>query len=276
MNFIVLFLICNYMSNLITRSITGAIFVFVVVASILYNHISFGILFLLITILGLKEFYSLAKNKLVKPNTFLGIITGLVVFSATYISIFYSEPKYYYVVILAVAAIFIAELYRKNEKPFDNIAITLFGVVYVALPFSLLNYLYAIDNKLVLSILIFIWASDSGAYIFGSMLGKRKLFERISPKKSWEGSIGGALTAVGAAYIISMYFTTYDFLHWSIIAVLAVIFGTLGDLVESMYKRSINIKDSGTILPGHGGILDRFDACLIAIPVIFAVIKLFF
>ena len=175
---------------------------------------------------------------------------------------------------------FIYELYTKSERPFTNIAYTVFGVVYIVFPFALLLVLPFLlsgftvyQPNLIFGYFLILWASDTGAYLTGMAFGKRKLFERISPKKSWEGSFGGALLSLVAAYLDSKLFTVFPTSHWFVIAFIIVVMGTLGDLVESLYKRSKNVKDSGTILPGHGGILDRFDSLLLASPFIFAYLK---
>lgn len=183
--------------------------------------------------------------------------------------------------------IFIFEIYRNTKKPFINIGITFLGVLYVALPFSLLNFiafpdlhLHLLQNErynphILLGMIYMIWINDTGAYLVGSKFGKTKLFERISPKKSWEGSIGGAAFALIGAYIISIYYTDIEMIDWFIISGIVIVFGTLGDLVKSLLKRSIGVKDSGTILPGHGGILDRFDSIILSSPfvLIYIVIK---
>lgn len=119
-----------------------------------------------------------------------------------------------------------------------------------------------------------LWTNDTGAYLAGRFFGKHKLFERISPKKTWEGSIGGGILTIGVAFILSVYFTNLDQTNWIVLAILVAVFGGLGDLVESMLKRSLNIKDSGNLLPGHGGILDRFDGLLLSIPFIYSYLYL--
>jgi phosphatidate cytidylyltransferase len=189
---------------------------------------------------------------------------------------------------LTIIYLLVSELYLNNPNPLQNWAFSMMALLYIALPFSLLGLL-AIELRTVeglgmplaviynwmlpLSIFIFLWTSDSGAYIFGSWLGKHRLFPRISPKKSWEGSIGGALVALVASQIIAIWSNDFspssDLLNrlgWAGLALVVVIFGTWGDLVESLLKRKLGIKDSGNILPGHGGMLDRFDSSLLAIP----------
>ena len=179
------------------------------------------------------------------------------------------------------ALIFFIKLYKaKDEKPFKNIAYTFLGIIYVALPFALLTVLAFIQNdtydpNIVLGCLFLLWASDSGAYFAGTKFGKTKLFERVSPKKSWEGSVGGLIAAMGVAYIISLYYTNYEPWQWFSIGFIIVVAGTYGDLVESLFKRSMNIKDSADTIPGHGGFLDRFDGLLLSIPFIITFLKLF-
>lgn len=166
--------------------------------------------------------------------------------------------------------VFVRELYAKTEKPFSNIAHVFLGLVYIGFPFAMLLYV-AIEGdtyfpNTVLGLLLLTWANDSGAYIIGSQIGKTPLFPRISPNKTWEGSIGGALTALAASFLLSRIFPEQTTLTWMVLASLTVIFGSIGDLIESMLKRSKGVKDSGTIMPGHGGFLDRFDAFIFLLP----------
>jgi phosphatidate cytidylyltransferase len=179
--------------------------------------------------------------------------------------------------------------------PFNNIALTLTGIFYVGVPFAMLNGIAYPGIKagtgewtgtiiptsdynphILLGMIFMIWANDTGAYLIGSKFGKHKLFERISPGKTWEGSFGGAFFAVLIAFIISIYFKDIELMDWMIISSIVIVFGTLGDLVKSLLKRSIGVKDSGTILPGHGGILDRFDSIIMASPFVLLYIVLRF
>lgn len=170
----------------------------------------------------------------------------------------------------------ITELYLKKKNPIGNWAYSMLSQLYVALPFALLNVL-AFHNSpetssvtynpiLPLSIFVFIWLSDTGAYCVGSLIGKHRLFERISPKKSWEGSIGGGIFSIASSFAFAHFFPFMQTGEWAGLAIVVVIFGTWGDLTESLMKRQLGIKDSGNILPGHGGMLDRFDSALMAIP----------
>ncbi|MCB0380058.1 MAG: CDP-archaeol synthase, partial [Flavobacteriales bacterium] len=160
-----------------------------------------------------------------------------------------------------------------------NVAYTIMPIFYVVLPFILLYHLGYYNNHqftnefsypIIWGYFFILWSNDTGAYLSGRFFGKHKLFERISPKKTWEGSIGGAVLSVVVAYVCSMYFEQLSVTDWIVVALITVVFGSLGDLVESMLKRSLNIKDSGNILPGHGGILDRFDGLFISIPFVYA------
>ncbi|MEA3446707.1 MAG: phosphatidate cytidylyltransferase, partial [Bacteroidota bacterium] len=178
--------------------------------------------------------------------------------------------------------IFVIELYRKHSHPFSNIAITLLGPAYIFLPFALFSGLVFFNENtnynpdILLGLFILIWIYDSGAYIFGVSFGKHRLFERISPKKSWEGLIGGVVSALLVAWLISGWLVTITLTDWFAITIIVIVAGTYGDLAESMLKRSLGVKDSGNIMPGHGGILDRFDAVLLASPLVFTYLELIY
>jgi phosphatidate cytidylyltransferase len=263
------------------RALTGTVFVIVLVGCILWRFESFAILFLVVTILGLWEFYGLAEKTGAKPQKVLGTMLGAYMIISIALGAWYGGGRLSILLVPFLFLPFMVELYRKQPHPFTNIAYTLLGVVYVALPFSLLLLIAHNDtastwnnsyNKhLVLGFFLLMWTSDTGAYLSGRTFGKHKLFERISPKKTWEGTIGGAVFCIAVASTFGHFPYTWGLntFHWIVIALIIVVAGNLGDLSESMFKRSINIKDSGTILPGHGGILDRFDAAIIAAPFVF-------
>lgn len=265
------------MSNFWQRLLTGTIFVAAIFAAIIYGPLSFQLLFLLVSIISLKEFYAIIKNDTRQPNEYIGILVGVIL----YISMstdwlpFNTSTLLYPV----SAFVFLAELYRKKSDPFTNIGFTFLGIIYAVLPFALLNkvstYAQHYDIGLLCGYFIILWSSDTFAYIFGNLLGKTRLFERISPKKSWEGSIGGGLSALIAASIMWHYNPQLSLANWLVIAAIIVIAGTYGDLTESMLKRSLNVKDSGSLLPGHGGMLDRFDGLLISVPFVWAYLSIF-
>jgi len=239
----------------------------------------FGPFYLILSVLCLWEFYSLVKQSGISPNRVTGIICAALTFiSAGLVAMSDNDPGCYeflLVIIPSVVAIFIQELFKKTEAPFTNIAYTVFGIILVVLPIvffyglAFVNKITGFNFHFPLAFLIMLWANDTGAYLTGRAFGRTKLFERHSPKKTWEGFVGGVLISAGAALILAHFYTELKWHQWVIIAVLISFFGTTGDLIESMFKRSINVKDSGGILPGHGGLLDRFDGLFLAAPIVY-------
>ncbi|WP_026462228.1 phosphatidate cytidylyltransferase [Adhaeribacter aquaticus] len=270
------------LSNLQQRVITGILGGLVFIGAIWFSQWTFGALFLSLTVLGLMEFYKLVSFKGFEPNRSFGILMGSGLFLLVFlIQTGFLENRYLFLLPPLFMVSLVAELYRKKAQPFTNIAFTFLGVLYVAGPFSgviLLGFpadATTYSWHVILGTLLLIWAADTGAYFFGKSFGRHKLFERISPGKTWEGWVGGTLLCLGASYVLSLYFTDLDVFHWLGVAVLVSIFGVLGDLVESMLKRSLGVKDSGSLLPGHGGILDRFDSLIMVVPFIIAFLKIF-
>ncbi len=270
------------MSNLTKRTITGVVFVLLLIASIVINQYTFTALFLIITILGLWEFYTLVEKAGIHPNKIAGIVAGAFLFiSNALIALGFASVEILLFNFLFIFLIFLLELYRKIEQPFTNVSFTFFGLAYIAVPFALMNYLpdptFSISGtynySLVLGFFFLIWINESGAFLVGTMLGKNKLFERVSPNKTWEGTLGGGVLCLLAAWVIGMFYKDLSPSNWLIVGVIVVIFSTYGDLFESLFKRSIKAKDSGRLLPGHGGILDRFDGVLMATP--FVLVYLF-
>ena len=270
------------MNNFIVRTITGVIFVAAIVASFLRPE-TMVLLFSIVTGLTVWEFTGLVNEREnVTVNRFICTVAGVYFFFAmTYFcSDLYggaAKSVVFIPYLVTIVYLMIAELYLKQADPIQDWAYTMLSQMYIALPFSLLNVLafnattngvVTFNTLLPLSIFIFLWVNDSGAYCVGSLLGRHKLFPRISPGKSWEGSIGGAVFVLLAAYAISYYLDgrMLNSIEWLGLGLVVVVFGTWGDLVESLFKRTLGIKDSGNILPGHGGMLDRFDSSLMAIP----------
>ena len=267
------------MNNFVKRTITGVLFVAILVGCILFGPISFGILFVLISALTIFEFGQLINNhnEGVQVNKTITMLGGAYLFLAIMgFCMDVADSKVFIPYVLLLLYLMISELYLKKENPILNWAYSMFSQLYIGLPFALLNVLAFINvpqessvtyySVFPLSIFIFLWLSDTGAYCVGSLIGKHRLFERISPKKSWEGSIGGGIVAIGASFVLAHYFPVISMLEWAGLALIVVVFGTWGDLTESLLKRQLHVKDSGTILPGHGGMLDRFDSALMAIP----------
>ena len=206
-----------------------------------------------------------------------GSLTGIVIFISCYLFAKQLVDARIFAAIIPLFLIsFIIELYKRDGKPFQNLAFTILGLFYIALPYSLFNFIVfnhfnaEYSFGLLLCLFAFNWTNDTGAYLFGITLGKHRLFERISPKKSWEGAVGGALSVVGIAFLFAHLLPYISLINWIILGLIVCVFGVFGDLVESLLKRSLNIKDSGTLLPGHGGFLDRFDAVIFSTPAFFA------
>ena len=278
------------MKNFIVRAITGILFVAVMVTGICFRGDAMILLFALITGLTLWEYTGLVNQhvKETNVNRFISTAAGVYLFLAFAGYCTDLVPSAAFIpYLLTVVYLFISELYLQQKNPVQDWAYTMLGQMYIALPFSTINVLafqadptsgqVAYNWLLPMSVFIFLWTNDTGAYCVGSLFGKHRLFPRISPKKSWEGSIGGAVLVLIVAALIS-HFTANDgselstvncqlsIVQWLGLALIVVVFGTWGDLVESLFKRTLGIKDSGNILPGHGGMLDRFDSSLLAIP----------
>jgi phosphatidate cytidylyltransferase len=264
------------MKNFITRLLTGIAYVALICIGILWNAYSFLVLFAAIVAFCLREFYGLMRvHKQIRIHSLFHCSGGILLFVITFLyasgAVGLSAFSAYLVYIVTAL---IMELYEKQPDPITHIACILLGQLYIALPFSALNLIAFHDIAgaspvyhpvFILSLFLFIWANDTGAYLIGCKFGKHRLFERISPKKSWEGFWGGLGFAVITALIFAYFMPNTAWYHWVGIATVVVAFGTWGDLFESLLKRTLNIKDSGQSLPGHGGLLDRFDSLLLAI-----------
>lgn len=269
------------LNNLQQRIFAAVIGVAFILFAVLYNDLTFMLLFCAISTLTQFEFYKLLGLDGNQPLTYYGTFCGISLIILTYLiekDIVAFEN--YFLISPLLAMIFFIKLYKKNDiKPFTNIGFTFLGLIYVALPFSLLIAMAmrggTYNYEIVIGSLLLLWASDIGAYFAGTKFGKRKLFERVSPKKSWEGAMGGALLAAVVAFTLGHYFLSFEPWKWYCIGAIIVVVGTYGDLVESLFKRSIAIKDSGSTIPGHGGFLDRFDGLLLSTPFIVTFIKIF-
>ncbi|NDV69753.1 phosphatidate cytidylyltransferase [Dysgonomonas sp. 25] len=278
--------------NIVVRILAGIVFVGLLLAGILINEFTFAAIFALLTGLALYEFYGLIEKAAnVKVSKWLNIIGGLLLFGGVFwysnsVTCFRPDLFFYltpYAIFLLV--LFVSELYRKHANPLQSLAYSFLGQLYIALPFALTNKLvltasfYTSYNYIfLLAILVIIWVNDSFAYLTGMTFGKHRLFERISPKKSWEGFFGGLAFAIGASLVLAYFYPELSTPKWIGFAIVTVVSGTFGDLVESLFKRTLGVKDSGNMIPGHGGILDRFDSTILAIPAIviyLEVIKIF-
>lgn len=269
--------------NFIVRTITGTLFVAIMVAGFL-NPRAMVFLFAIITGLSMWEYTGLVNGiDDVRVNRFISTVAGVYLFLAVAAWRMGVVANFIIVVpyLLTIVYLFVSGLFTCNKNPVADWAYTMLGQMYVALPLSMINILafevdgqwgVSFDPLLPLSIFIFLWTNDSGAYCCGSLLGKHKLFPRVSPGKSWEGSIGGCVLVLAVAALIGWWANSGEMSHqlsiaaWMGLGLVVVVFGTLGDLVESLFKRTLGIKDSGNLLPGHGGMLDRFDSSIMAIP----------
>ena len=279
------------MNNFFRRTLTGAWIVIFILGGFWLHPLSFFLTGMILLTGTQYEYYLMIRNTGVRPQMVPGIIIGL---SAYVISTLIASgviPKSSLLILIPMMLIImVIELYRKQDKPCDSLAHTFFSVLYTAIPFSMfpfsafshtgLNSILPHESiifspGIIIGFFLLIWANDTGAYLTGMSIGRHKLMERISPKKTWEGFFGGLIIAALVAWLLSGWLGVVDKIHWVIISVIISVVGTYGDLVESMLKRSFGVKDSGTIMPGHGGFLDRFDSTIMSFPIVYLFISLF-
>lgn len=267
-------------SNLVLRTVSGLIFIAILIGLPFIGESMFIILFFAIGLSTISELVNLInKSGKAKLNSFMPLL-GFVAIAALFGAVREDNLKYAVISILFFALYiifaFTVELYRKKKDAVSNLAYLAFTQLYVALPFGIIQVLPFVPLQgsvpeysplLPLAMFAFIWSTDTGAFCVGSLIGKHKLFPRISPNKSWEGAVGGVVIAMVAGYVFSIFFDIMNIYQWIGFAFVVAVSGIFGDLVESMLKRTWGIKDSGSIMPGHGGFLDRFDSSLFAIPV---------
>ena len=260
--------------NIVVRILAGAVFVGLLLGGILVNEYTYVIIFSIITALCLYEFYGLIeKAAKVSVSKVWNILGGVFLFLGAYCQLNYDCAGIlaFSPYILFIITLFVSELYLKRENPLKSLAYSLLGQAYIALPFALANSL-VFDSTggyvyiYLLALLAIVWIDDTFAYLTGMLFGKHRLFERISPKKSWEGFIGGAVFSIASSLIFSHFFGEISTVGWIGFSLVIITFGTWGDLIESLMKRTLGVKDSGNMIPGHGGILDRFDSTIMAIP----------
>lgn len=268
--------------NLITRSLSGTVFIGIIIGSIFLGQYVFTALMLVFSIIGLWEFAKMAKKYLGSSKDLLVLVlTGILCFiliaavKADWIS------AQYLVLVIAIFLIpFIYTLFSNLKNPLQQLSLISLGVLYISIPFALFTSFFTLNpaqifsTELLIAFFIMVWCNDVFAYIVGSLIGKHKLYEKVSPKKTWEGSIGGLIFTMAAAYILSQFFNIYDLNTWLVLGFIISTFASLGDLIESMIKRQVGVKDSGSIMPGHGGVLDRFDGVIFAIPAVYVYLSL--
>ncbi|MFA5575014.1 MAG: phosphatidate cytidylyltransferase [Brumimicrobium sp.] len=273
------------MSNILTRTIYGGLFIALVMGAFLLGEYVSAVALGGFMILGLLEFYkffSEIENPQVKPVKFIGLFGGIILFSTL---IVLEVTQYDFDILLVLIPLFFLPLFSivfsREENPLLNLTVTFFSWIYILLPFYIMFKIYLFESDVtfqwtyVIGFFILVWSNDTFAYLSGRFFGKHKFFERISPKKTWEGAIGGFLMTIVFGIIYTSLFDK-DYLFWITAAIFVSPVSILGDLIESRFKRLYNIKDSGTILPGHGGVLDRFDASLYAAPFFYLLLVMYF
>ncbi len=264
------------MKDLPKRALSAVVFVLATLICVLYSKFSFGFFFLLLSMASANEFYTLMDKWGYSTQRYIGVLgSGYLFFSFFLYRFGFDSTAMLAVNLLIPFVILLVEMFVDDDHMLGNSGTTVLGMYYSAIPFVLLTFitipleLPSFSPFLVLGFIFIIWANDTFAYIFGSLLGKNKLYEKVSPGKTWEGFIGGFIFAMLTGYAYSLFYTELVWIHWVVIAGIISVTGTLGDLVESKLKRKAGVKDSGNLLPGHGGVLDRFDALIFSMPFVF-------
>ncbi|MFP4619760.1 MAG: phosphatidate cytidylyltransferase [Bacteroidales bacterium] len=268
--------------DIIKRTLSGIAFILIILGALTAGHLTFYLLFALITGLCLYEFYSLASKSGADVQKVSGIITGVTIFSLNFlIAGNFIAIAWSLAIIPLILLILIGELFRKKKNPFRNLSYTLAGLIYPVMLLTLVNHVVFMpfpnpgyNHHLLISLFVLIWSNDTSAYITGKKFGKHKLFGSISPLKSWEGLVGGVFFTILAALVIFFVTQYLNVMTWIILAVIVGIAGTLGDLTASSLKRSAGVKESGKLIPGHGGILDRLDSAIFVFPIAYILLKL--
>ncbi len=265
------------MQNLVVRALSGAVLAIVVMGALLLSHWTFGLLLLAITLGGVSEFYRMAKSKGIKPQLIAGYCSAAAIFAVGFDYFFNGSelniPLLLFLMLI-VPIMFLVELFNGGDRPLTNVGSTVLGIMYVAVPMAMLAGVPLLlsggewQPLTMIFYILTIWSNDTFAYLVGVPFGKHRLNERISPKKSWEGFFGGIVGAVLMS-IFAAYYLGDSYLMWVGVGFITSTVGCLGDLVESMFKRTCGVKDSGNILPGHGGWLDRFDGLIFSAPFVF-------
>jgi phosphatidate cytidylyltransferase len=269
------------------RSLSAVLFVALLLGCVLFSYYSFSVFFLVAAVMGLREFYRLAAAAGASPYSGMGLAAGVIVYLLFLNWDMYTPGPHlrpHYFLALLPALMLVMAMWDRAADPLKNAMVTLGGIFYVVLPFALLHELVfapaffqagpSYDPRVFLGMLFLIWSNDTFAYLWGSALGRHKLFERISPGKTWEGTVLGALTTYGVSFAIGKYLLGADGWLWPFLGLAVPLAATLGDLAESYIKRLAGVKDSGNIMPGHGGVLDRFDSLLFVSPLMVILSKL--
>ena len=270
-------------ANLKRRVLTGMFGGSLLLLSALHE-LSYLAVFVLIIFLSTREYFKILMNNGFRPNYNLGVFLSVIIFVTTYL---YASKEsligVHFVLVPILPLVCLSALYSSNNnETLSNVSVTFFGILYISLPISLLNFIvfneYSYNSIYLMATLLFLWTSESAAYFGGSLFGRKKLFESVSPMKTWEGVISGLLANVILAYLIHQFVWTsfQTFTFWVLFSVVVLVSGIFGDLFESLLKRNFNLKDSGNKLPGHGGFLDRFDSFFFVIPYVYFYLKIIY
>ncbi len=262
------------MNNFFQRLFTGIAYIALLAGSIIAGKFYFAIVFLLITVLSANEFFLMGAKANVKASKYTGLIGNSFIFLIIFLyAARYIEIAFISLIIPVLLLVFIAEIFLNREYHFASVTITVFAFVYIGLPLALSAFLaFPVENNhnytsgILIGLLSLTWINDTGAYVTGMLFGRHRLFERLSPKKSWEGAIGGTVFTLALGLWMHQFVSLLTFTDWVILSVIVSVFGVFGDLYESLIKRCSGVKDSGSLLPGHGGVLDRIDSLLFIVP----------
>ena len=278
------------LKTLATRSLSAAVFVVLLISSVLWNYFTFSAFFYVVSLIGLIEFYNIAQKLDSKPFKIAGLLFASLIYLMTlnynlfgcslFDKIVISKHQIFLLLLIAVIFLIpVLALFIKRTPDIKDVLFTLFGIFYSVVPFVTLNLMASQNNqfspKLILGIIFLIWSNDTFAYLGGSLFGKNKMIERISPGKTWEGTIFGVLITFVMSFLFKNFFENEFGLLWLFFGFFVPVLATIGDLIESMLKRQAQIKDSGNIMPGHGGVLDRFDSLIFVAPIVFIIFNLF-
>jgi phosphatidate cytidylyltransferase len=265
------------LSEFLKRSLSGAVFIIIMLGAIIWSPYSLFFLLIAISSIALYEYYRIFRGRGYKPLITAGIISGFFILLFVFLErLSFIPAKYLELLMVPVIGMWLSFIFVKREEYLVSVMITVTGLIYILLPLSLIPFItqnqltaYQYNPEILIGTLLIIWTSDTGAYISGILFGRHRMAPDISPKKSWEGFFGGMVLAVLAGILYSKFTSLLNSTDWVILSFIIVLAGTAGDLFESLIKREAGVKDSGTIMPGHGGILDRFDSLLLIIPFVF-------
>lgn len=271
------------MKTFFTRTLSGAIYAAIIIGSILAGPVVFGLTMFVFLLFSTFEFHRILQVNDNAPSLLYLLLSSSLIYLTGYLVIVSVLPDRAFGIVLLVLFLFVLiQFFQNSEMVIQKTGMMLLGLIYLAVPLFLLNLLFYRDFSfdvpvpdILIGLFIITWFNDTFAYFVGSLIGKHKLAQRISPNKSWEGSAGGFVFSLVGAYLLSLVFPDTEFLQWLILTAIIVVFGTFGDLFESVLKRNAGIKESGTLIPGHGGILDRLDSILIATPFVFTYLYFF-